>query len=141
MTTKGRERYTYVMPRRNHYFERAEKFHHAAVREFAEARGKDDEIGLAQAAEKGWGAVQEAAKGLFDKLRLPVPKGTTRIESRLDELQDRRSDIRDAALSDRFGKLMKDLHIDCFGDGMCSVKTIDRDLRKVAEFIQIAKRL
>lgn len=113
----------------------------AAELEFGDARRTLDDIKLAQVAEKGWGAVREATKGLLEKLGRATPKGTATIERELNQAEDANTVIQDAALSDRFGRLMKDLHIECFGEGICSVKMIDRDLRKVREYIQLAKKL
>lgn len=125
----------------NKYLNKAQRFIELARKEFNEARSVMDEERIQQAAEKGWGAVREATKALFESMGLKVPRGTTRMEDEFHALENRYSKIREMKIRLSFMTFLYDLHVECFGDGTVRVKKIDRDLRDVKEYISIIENL
>jgi hypothetical protein len=115
--------------------DKAKGFYTKAETEFANARKEIDELSIRQSAEKAWAGVVEATNALFLKKGLKLPKGTRRREEMLFDLQKKDNKIADLHLGERFSYLMHNLHIDCFYEGEVSVKRVQRDIRKVGEYI------
>jgi hypothetical protein len=116
------------------YLLAAKKFHQQALAEFESADSDDTRI--RQAAEKGWGAVVQAANHLLEKRKVKVPRGTQKRLERLVELEDRDSRLRKAAVADRYRAFLHTLHSECFYDGTYSVKLVQRELRRLGDFIR-----
>jgi hypothetical protein len=116
--------------------EEARKFYKKAEEEFIKAREVLDEASIRQSAEKGWISVGEATNALFIKKGLKLPKGTRKREEMLFDLQDKDKKLSKLNLGEKFSHLLRSLHIDCFYDGDVSVKRVQRDLRKVNEYIK-----
>lgn len=123
------------------YLQQARKFYEAAKDEFLVSRKNGDELKIRQAAEKGWGAVVQATNALLVKKGMKVPKGTRRREDLLFEIQDKDKKIKNLNLGEKYGYLLRSLHSDCFYDGDISIKRIERDLRKVEEYINAVSKL
>ncbi len=118
------------------YLQMAKKFHEAAKKEFAAGKGAQDEIMIRQAAEKGWGAAVQATNALLAKKNVKVPHGTGKREELLFSIQEKDSKLKELKLGESYSHFLRSLHGECFYDGDVSVKRVDRDLRKVGEYIQ-----
>lgn len=121
------------------YLLAAKKFHQQALAEFESADSDDTRI--RQAAEKGWGAVVQATNHLLEKRKIKVPRGTQRRLERLADLEDKDSRVRKAAVTDRYRAFLQTLHSECFYDGVYSVKLVQRELRRLGEFIRQVESL
>ncbi len=129
------------MGRNGHYIEMARRFLARAEDELAAGRASQDEVELRQAAEKGWGAATEATKALFAARGEKIPAGTRAKKARLDEIQDRDPAVQREHVADSFTRFLHNLHSEAWGDGTVSVKAIERDLRRVGEYISTIERL
>ena len=121
------------------YLLAARKFHQQALAEFASANSDDTK--MRQAAEKGWGVVVQATNHLLEKRKIKVPRGTQKRLERLIELEDRDSRVRKSAVADRYRVFLHTLHSECFYDGVYSVKIVQRELRRLGEFIRQVESL
>jgi len=118
----------------------AKKFYEAAVKEFTRARAAEDEVGIRQSAEKGWGAVVQAANAFILSKGAKPPRGTQSKLDLLDDMEEKFPLAKRIGIARWFGWFMHSLHMDCFYDGRFSVKRLERDLRRVGHFIaQIEK--
>lgn len=123
------------------YLQMAKKFHEAAKREFTAGKSAQDEIMIRQAAEKGWGAAVQATNALLAKKHIKVPHGTGRREELLFSVQEKDKKIQNLSLGEKYSHFLRTLHSECFYDGDVSIKRVDRDLRKVGEYIQAVSTL
>lgn len=121
---------------RNGYLKTARIFAERSQQEFRTARATQDDPGIRQAAEKGWGAVFQATKALLEKRNLKPGRGTTRVERTLAALERRDRAIARLEIVDRFGYFLRLLHVDCFGEGDYSVEIVERALNKLTDYIR-----
>ncbi len=118
------------------YLLAAKKFHQDALAEFISAGANGEDTKIRQAAEKGWGAVVQATNHLLEKRKIKVPRATRRRLELLLELEDRDPRIRQAGIGDKYRAFLHSLHVECFYDGTYSVKIVQRDLRRLGDFIR-----
>lgn len=123
------------------YLLQARKFYSASLEEFLQGRKKEDEIQIRQAAEKGWGAAVQATNALLVRRGIKVPRGTAKREELLFDVEEKDKKIKELRLGERFSHFLRSLHSECFYDGDVSVKRVDRDLRKVGEYIEAVAKL
>ena len=123
------------------YLLAAKKFHQDALAEFTSAGANGQDTKIRQAAEKGWGAVVQATNHLLEKQKFKVPRGTRRRLELLLELEDRDSRVRKAGIADKYRVFLHTLHVECFYDGTYSVKIVQRELRRLSDFIRLVESL
>ena len=121
------------------YIQRARTFQKKALEEFSKSNG--DETAIRQSAEKAWGAVVQATNALFVKYGMKPPKGTTRREKLLFELERKNQEFAKAEILDKFTRFLYSLHVLCFYEGDFSAELIERDIRRVEDFINLCSRL
>lgn len=117
------------------YLQMAKKFLEAAKKEFAAGKSAQDEILIRQAAEKGWGAAVQATNALLATKNIKVPYGTGKREELLFSIQEKDKKVQALNLGEKYSHFLRTLHSECFYDGDISIKRVDRDLRKVGEYI------
>ena len=123
------------------YLLAAKKFHQDALAEFAAAGTNGQDTKIRQAAEKGWGAVVQATNHFLAKRKIKVPGGTRRRLELLVELEERDPRVRKAGIADKYRVFLHSLHVECFYDGTYSVKIVQRDLRRLSDFIRAVESL
>jgi uncharacterized protein (UPF0332 family) len=121
------------------YITQARSFINKAELEFAKANGDDTKV--RQAAEKAWLACVYATNALFMKKGIKPPKGTRKREEILSELEKKDKKINEMGIFDKYRRFLYGLHIDCFYEGTYSVKIVERDIRRVDEYIDIIEKI
>jgi hypothetical protein len=56
-------------------------------------------------------------------------------------LEERDPRVRKAGITDKYRAFLYSLHVECFYDGTYSVKIVQRDLRRLGDFIRLAENL
>jgi hypothetical protein len=118
------------------YLVKAKNLHQKAREEFLKAREDGDEERLRQVAEKAWLSAVEATNALILRYELKVPRGNKKRGELLFDIQAKDKNIARLNLGEKYSHFLFSLHIDAFYDGDVSIKRIERDLRKVEEYIK-----
>lgn len=116
----------------NHYLKQAKKFLEAAEREFKEGKEKNDPIKIRDAAEKAWNATVHATNGLFFKKSEPIPKSNRARREGLEKVAPE--------LRREFESKAHSLHAECFYNGVCPLYIIEKDIKKVADYIKLIEK-
>jgi hypothetical protein len=127
--------------RNGHYLKHARLFVSAASRELEAARKSRDDTGIRQSAEKGWGAVVQAANALLASRGLKPGVGTGRKQDLLQSLEERDRRARALALSSRYADALLQLHARCFYDGDFSLDGVERGIRRAGKFVEDVARI
>lgn len=118
------------------YLDDARVLYREALNELERWRQTQDEAVLRDAAEKGWGAVTQAANEVLDAYGRKIPRGTGARRSELRALEREDRQLRSLRLQDRFGNTEVILHWDCFYDGTCPPDlVVDQVVEGVKEYL------
>jgi len=104
----------------------------ASREELEEYRRSGAQIKLRDAAEKAWLATNKAIEALLASRGV---EAKTYREKR-DWLEKLGYDV----LRDRFMARAQGLHIDCFYDGLCDDKFVEKEIRKVEDMIDFIEK-
>lgn len=115
------------------------RFLENARKHLDQARATGDLVHLRKAAEFEWGAVREATRLLLQKRGIRPKMGTRRMGDAFSDLAAREPRLN--PLFDLFGRIMQYQHGFCFGEGECSAKMIERDFKRVEEYLETIARL
>lgn len=124
------------------YLDDANTLYREALNELARFHQSQDQAILRDAAEKGWGAVTQAANELLAFYDRAVPSGTGARRGQLTNLERQQRPLRRLYLEKRFSGFENELHKECFYDGTCPVPLIEETVREqVKEFLDDIARV
>jgi hypothetical protein len=119
----------------------AEEFLERGFKEFEEAVRLNDQVRIRDAAEKLWNATINATDALILSLLDIVPASHWERRKLLEKLEDTNPEIEKLGFRDRYGARERYLHEMTFYDGIIDVEMLEREVRKVKEYINDARRL
>lgn len=105
--------------------------------DLARARSENLHVLLRDAAEKGYGAVSQAADELCRRLLATTVLSTRQRRDCLRQLESVRPALRNYGIADRFSARTRELHEVSFHAGDCDDTTVEDELQKAEEFLQV----
>ncbi|MEM2168107.1 MAG: PaREP1 family protein [Thermoproteota archaeon] len=117
------------------FLDDAKDFLERGSKELKEAIRLNDHVRIRDAAEKLWNATISAANALILSHLDVVPASHWERRRLLEKLEDAKPEIGKFGFRDRYGARERYLHEMTFYDGIIDVEMLEREIRKVKEYI------